>query len=228
METPDSPVDAPTGAVARLQRLDSCALSDALDALGLAGAVTGLRALSVQRRIAGRVRTVKLGAYGGTPSHRHLCTSAIEGASPGDVIVVEQSTGIEAAAWGGILCNAARVKQIAGVIVEGPVRDVDEAVEIGFAVYARFATSRTARGRIAELANDVPVAVGEVTVETGDLVLADGSGAVFLRSSDAEKVLAEAERIALREALITGQVLRGSPVSQVMGADYENLLARGR
>jgi regulator of RNase E activity RraA len=229
MQSPDGPADALPGgsrAVARLLRLDSCALSDALDALGLSGAVTGLRAVSVHTRIAGRVRTVKLGPYGGIPARRHLGTAAIEAALPGEVIVVEQRTGIEAAGWGGILSSAARARGIAGVIVEGPARDVDEASEIGFPVYARFATCRTARGRIAEVASGEPVIVGGITVEAGDLVLADGSGTVFLRAAEADRVLAEAERIAAHEAFMTKEVLGGAPVSRVMGADYESMLAR--
>jgi hypothetical protein len=52
-------------------------------------------------------------------SHRHLCTTSIEAAQPGDVIVVEQRTGIEAAARGGMLSNAAKRRGLAGVIVEG-------------------------------------------------------------------------------------------------------------
>lgn len=68
--------------VGRLLALDTCAVSDALDKLGLGGCVTGLRALAAPRRIAGPVHTVKLVAKGtvaaaaGPP--RHLGTTAIE------------------------------------------------------------------------------------------------------------------------------------------------------
>jgi 4-hydroxy-4-methyl-2-oxoglutarate aldolase len=93
----------------RLQRLDCCAVSDALDKLGLTGTVTGLPQRSTERRIAGKVVTVKLveaaqvsaAAHTGTP--RHLGTTAIEFAGAGDVIVVEQHTGLDAGSWGGIL-----------------------------------------------------------------------------------------------------------------------------
>ncbi|MFD2498594.1 hypothetical protein ACFSTI_06710 [Rhizorhabdus histidinilytica] len=87
----------------RLGRLDACCISDAADQLGLPPAVTGIGWQSVRRRIAGRVTTVTLAP--GTPpngSHRHLCTSAIERAGPGDIVVVEQRTGVDAAGWGGI------------------------------------------------------------------------------------------------------------------------------
>ena len=93
-----------SNAVARLLELDTCAVSDALDKLGLPSAVTGIVRLTTDRRIAGRVLTVKLDrAEGRPPSGRHLCTAAIESARPGDVIVVEQRTGLDAASWGGTL-----------------------------------------------------------------------------------------------------------------------------
>ena len=88
----------------RLNKLDTCAVSDAMDKLELRGVVTGIHQFSTNRRIAGRVLTVKLGIDDGRPAaSRHLSTTAIELAEPGDVIVVEQRTGVDAAAWGGNL-----------------------------------------------------------------------------------------------------------------------------
>lgn len=212
----------------RLSRLDACAVSDALDQLGLPPSVTGLGALSVRRRISGRVTTVKLAA-GKAPAGapiRHLCTHAIDTASPGAVIVVEQRTGVECAGWGGILSNAARGRGIAGVIVEGFARDVDEAADIAFAVYGRGATARTARGRIYEAATGASVQVGDVEVADGDFVVADSSGAAFIPQERIVDVLAAAEAILEREAVMTKAVLAGDAVSDVMGAKYETLLER--
>src|SRR5476649_2899736 len=209
----------------RLRRLDTCAVSDALDRHGLAGAVGGLVARSVRQRIAGRVRTVKLGiATPGVTAAKHLCTTAIEAADPGDVIVVEQRTGIEAAGWGGILSTGARVKGLSGVIVEGPARDVDEATELGFPVYARSATARTARGRIVEVATGQPVQIGELIVAAGDYVVADGSCVVFVKAADIERIVDTAEQIAAREAAMAKAALAGQPIGDVMGADYEKML----
>lgn len=210
--------------IERLRRLDSCAISDAMDRLGLQGAVSGIEPRSVRRRIAGRVRTVALGPATGTPAPRHLCTTAIEEADAGDVIVVEQRTGIEAAGWGGILSTGARVKGLSGVIVDGPARDIDEATELGFPVYARSATARTARGRIIEVATGKPVKIGEITVNPGDYVLADSSCIVFVKAEDIARVVAEAERIAAREGAMAKAARDGQPMATVMGADYEKLL----
>jgi 4-hydroxy-4-methyl-2-oxoglutarate aldolase len=212
--------------VARLSRLDSCAVSDALDKLGLKGAVTGIRRLSSERRIAGRVLTVTLGRAEGRTNTRHLCTAAIEAASPGDIIVVEQHTGLDAASWGGNLSIGAQVRRVAGVIVDGPVRDIDDSRKLDFPVFARDHTARTARGRIVEVATGEPIDVGGVTVSPGDYAVADGSAVVFVAQSEIERVLEAAEAIATREEAIAQALREGNPISQVMGASYEHMLKK--
>lgn len=205
--------------------MDTCALSDALDRLNLPPAVTGIRAQTTVGRIAGRVLTVKLGvADPHVKSVRHLCTAAIERAGSGDIIVVEQSTGVDAAGWGGVLSNAAEIRGVSGVIVEGPARDIDEALELGFPVYARSATSRTARGRVQEIATGESIVVGGTTVSEGDYVVADSSGLVFLPAAEAARILEVAEEIAARETAMTKSIRSGAAVGMVMGASYENML----
>ena len=211
----------------RLSRLDSCAVSDALDKLGLAGAVTGISRLTTNRRISGRVVTVKMVRAEGRPAPpKHLGTTAIELAQPGEVIVMEQRTGIDAACWGGNLSLGAKFRHIAGVIVDGLARDIDEARELDFAVFARQATCRTARGRIVEAGTNVPIRAGDVTVNPGDYVVADASGVVFLAAGDIARVLDEADAIAARERAMVAALHRGTPISQVMGASYETMLKK--
>ena len=211
--------------VDRLSALDTCAVSDALDSLGVNGAVSGLKRRSTTATITGRVQTIKLAAgkpEGGSGSH--LGTQTIMESSDIDIIVVEQRTGIEAAGWGGVLATAAHHKGIRGVIVEGPARDIDEYERIGLPVFSRSATPRTARGRIHQAATDVKVQVGDISVPPGDLVIADGSGVVFVPADIAGKVIAIAEKIVSREQLMSSDVLAGQPVTEVMGKNYETML----
>jgi regulator of RNase E activity RraA len=215
----------PDPRVERLSRLDCCAVSDALDKLKLTGVVTGLPRLATNRRIAGRAVTVRLGvgsARSGTT--RHLGTTAVEAAGPGDVIVVEQRSGIDAGSWGGILTLGAKLRGVAGVIADGPVRDIDEAKGHDFPVFARACTARTARGRIVELSTNEPVMIGDVRVAPGDYVIADGSAVVFVRAEDIDRVLEAAELIAGREALMAKALREGKPITEVMGANYEHML----
>jgi regulator of RNase E activity RraA len=211
--------------VSRLKKLDCCAVSDALDKLHLKGAVTGLTRFSSSRRIAGRTLTVKLGvgeAPAGKP--RHVSTTAIETAQPGDIIVVEQHTGVNAASWGGILSLGAKLRGVAGVIADGPVRDIDEARQHDFPVFGSSLTTFTARGRLVELATNGPITVGGVPVNPGDYTIADGSGVVFVAAENIERVLTTAEEIFKREAAMAEALRDGKPITEVMGAHYENML----
>ena len=210
----------------RLLRMDSCAVSDALDKLGLAGSVTGIGRVSTDQRIAGRVLTVKLDRAEGRSNTRHLCSTAIEAAEPGDIIVCEQRTGLDAACWGGNLTIGAQMRGVAGAIIEGPARDIDESRQLGFPVFARTITGRTARGRIVEVATGEPIQVGEVTVHQGDYVIADASAVVFIAQAEIERVLEAAENIWHRESLIAQALREGNPISQVMDANYEHMLKR--
>ncbi len=217
--------------VKRLNRLDCCAVSDAMDKLGLRAQVaSGLEQRATHRRIAGRVVTLRLvpvdqaiPAAAGTPP-RHLGTTAIELAQAGDVIVVEQRTGIDAGCWGGILTLGAKLRGVAGVVADGPVRDIDEARAYDFPIYCRTLTARTARGRVAEVFTNQSVTIGEVAVQPGDYVIADASGVAFIPAADVERVLDAAEAIAGREAAMAKALLTGTPISTVMGADYEHML----
>ena len=215
--------------VKRLSRLDCCAVSDAMDKLGLRDrVVSGLEQRSTTRRITGRATTYRLVAaeeasqQGGPP--RHLGTSAIEQARPGDVIVVEQRTGRDAGCWGGILTLGAKLRGVAGVVADGPVRDIDEARAYDFPVYSRGLTARTARGRVAEAETNCPVRIGDASVTPGDYVIADASGVAFIPAGEIERVLDAAEGIAAREAAMAKALLAGRPITEVMGADYEHML----
>ena len=208
---------------ARLARLDSCVVSDAMDKLGLAGVATGLTRLSTDRKLAGPVLTVKLESANGRLADRHLCTAAIEAAVPGNILVVEHHSRIDCAGWGGILSKAALVKGIAGVIVDGLCRDIDESRELGFTVFARGVIPATARGRVIETSFNTPVTVDSIVVRPADWVIADGSGVVFLKQENLEAILDQAEQLVAREALLVKDIEAGIPVSQVMSRTYEHM-----
>ena len=225
----------------RLRRLDVCAVSDALDKLGLTGAVTGIPLRSTgpggQSRIAGRAVTMKVGP-GQPPAGppKHLGCTAIEQAGPDSIIVVEQRSGVEAGCWGGLLTLGAKVRGVAGVVADGPLRDVDEAIAYEFPVYSRSLTSRTARGRVVELGTQVPVTLGlaasgagggQVTVEPGDYVLADRSAVLCISAAQIEQVLQAAEMIVAKEAAMAKAILSGTSIGEVMGGQYEHMLEKG-
>lgn len=215
-----------TNLVERLKQVDTCAVSDALERCGLPPAVVGLMQVGAPRSVAGRVVTVELGEASGWAPPRHLCTAAVDASGEGDVIVVANSGRTDCAGWGGLLSQAAALRRVEGVVVDGACRDVPEALEANLPIYARAPVAVTARGRIVERDWGKPVTICGLTVSSGDLVKADASGVAFVPHGQAEEVISKAEEIATREAAMGAALRDGVPVSTVMGADYELMLAR--
>ena len=212
--------------VERLAKLDTCAVSDAQDKLGIKGTVVGIPPLYPTERIAGRAVTVRLKTKGAEEATHHLGTAAVGAADPGDIIVIDHRGRTDAAGWGGILSTAAKTKGIAGVIVDGASRDVDEARGLGLPLFARAATALTARGRIIEESTNQPIEIGGVAVLPGDYVIADSSGIVVIPADRAPEVISEAESIVAREAAMARDVMDGKSVAEVMGINYEQMLRR--
>lgn len=220
-------IAADTAVLERLRGVDSCAVSDALDSLGLTGVALGLSRLTTTDVVRGRVVTVRLVPAGRpTQSTRHLGTAVVEAAGPGDVIVIDHGGRTEVSGWGGNLSLAAVAAGVEGVIIDGACRDIDESREAGLAIFGRGGVPLTARGRVVEQAWNVPVRICDVDVTPGDLVVADGSGVVFVRADEAGAVLAAAERVVDREHQMAEQIRKGVPISEVMGAKYETMLER--
>lgn len=213
--------------LARLSSIDTCALSDALDKLGLGGQVTGLRRESGHGRVAGIAVTVKLGTGDPPPGPpKHLGTTAIEAADGHSIIVIEQRTGVEAGCWGGLLTRGARHANVRAVVADGPVRDIDEARELEFPIFTNRLTCLTARARVVEKATNVPVMIGNVTVYPGSYIVADGSAVIVIEPDNVEAVLVTAEDIAAREAAMIAEMAKGTPMSAVLGGNYEHMLKR--
>jgi regulator of RNase E activity RraA len=201
----------------RLRRLDTCAVSDALDTLGLAGATTGVRPLwDVRTPVVGRARTVTAGPRESGRPAQHIAAAAIEAAGEGDVLVIANDGRLDVSCFGGILTLAATRRGIGGVVIDGACRDIAESEEHGFPVFGRAVVPVSARGRIVQLAMEEPVPFAGVTVHPGDVVLADRNGVVFVPERELGRVVALAERIAAREEGMAEAVRSGQPVTEVM------------
>lgn len=210
----------------RLARLDTCAVSDALDACGLAGVATGVHRVSTGRRLAGWARTIRLvPAEGATPG-AHLGVQTLSGAGAGQVVVVANGGRRSSAAWGGLLSLAAHRRGVTGVVVDGLARDLDLCASLELPVFALGSTPVTARGRVRESSLDEPVELAGVVVSPRDLVLGDLDGVVFVPQARAAEVIARAESIARFEEQAAVALRNGDPLESVLGPRYEGLLGR--
>jgi regulator of RNase E activity RraA len=201
----------------RLRALDACAVSDALDTLGLPGAVTGIRPLwPVDRVVAGRARTIQAAPRDPDSPGQHIASALIAIADPGDIAVIANGGREDVSCFGGILAVAALQRGMAGVVIDGACRDIAESDELGLPMFGRAVVPVSARGRIVQVSMDEPVEFAGVTVGSGDYVVADRSGVVFVPAAEYERVVELAERIVARERAMIEAVQAGESVLDVM------------
>lgn len=213
--------------IERLSVLDACTVSDALDALGLKGATLGIRPQWPCPRIAGRAVTLKLKPQGAEKPTRHLGTEAIDAADPGDILVMELAGRTDVPGWGGLLSLAAATKGLAGIVIDGACRDIDDSAAAGFPVYARGVVPITARGRVIQDSVNQEIQFAGVQVHPGDYVVADGSGTIIVAAARAEEVIAKGEEIAARESRMADAVRNGASIVEVMeSGGYEQMLRK--
>jgi len=211
---------------ARLMKLSTTNVADALDSLALKGATYGIRPIwEGAGKIAGRAVTVKITAAGLTPSKNHLGVNAIHSADEGDIIVIDNGGRLDTSCWGGILANGAKQKGVAGVVIDGACRDIDDCVEVAFPVYSRGAVVSTARGRIMEEATNIMVQFGGVQVRPGDYVIADRSGVVIIPQEKLDEVINKAEMLYQREEEMVADLRAGKSMLDVDNKySYEKML----
>jgi regulator of RNase E activity RraA len=123
----------------------------------------------------------------------------IDAAKPGEVGVIVMEGTLDIAAMGNLMGTAATVRGMAGMVLDGAIRDLWDIRRMGLTVYARSATPATAVGHHATVARNVPVECAGVTVRPGDIVVADEDGVVVVPHERAEEVLKKAREIDDRE-----------------------------
>jgi 4-hydroxy-4-methyl-2-oxoglutarate aldolase len=123
----------------------------------------------------------------------------IDRAKPGEVGVIVMEGSLDVAAMGGLMGTAAKSRGMAGMVLDGAVRDVHEIRALGLPVYARSISPANAVGRYASVSNQVPVDCAGVTIAPGDIIVASEEGVVAVPKDRAAEVLKRAEEIAARE-----------------------------
>lgn len=201
--------------VAAFRDVATSTVSDALDRLGIACAVEGLQPLLPGARIAGQAVTLAylpVGVAGGTMGDfLHLCEA-------GDIAALDMRGRTDCTAWGNILTEAAKARGLSGTIIDGVNRDVGESRAFGYPIWSRGGFMRTGKDRWMLQAANVPICLGGIRVEAGDLLVADDNGVVVVPHARAAEVMAIVTNILGREAQII-EALRG-------GADLAAARAR--
>jgi 4-hydroxy-4-methyl-2-oxoglutarate aldolase len=211
----------------RFEKLSTTNLADALDQVGLRGAVIGIHPLFGMPRVIGRAVTIKITAAGMMKSKRHLGVDAIASAESGDVIAIDNRGDLYNNCWGEILSCAAQKKGVTGVFVDGAARDIDFCQEINFPVFARGVVPITARGRIMQEDFNCPIRLGDVQVRPGDILVGDVNGIVVIPPEKLDEVLKAAEGILEKEEAMRADILAGMDILEIDSKyNYEQMLQK--
>ena len=183
------------------------------DVAGRRGAMHGrIAALRPRMKLAGPALTVDV-----RPGDNLMIHAAIALAKPGDVLVIDGKGDQTAALMGTIMMTACQQLGLAGVIIDGAVRDSLEIDEMDYPVFS-FGTNpngptKNVPGRIGH-----PVSCGGVTVRSGDLVVADADGIVVIERERVEGLLPVARRKVEDEAARIAQIRQGNTTAAWLDA----------
>jgi 4-hydroxy-4-methyl-2-oxoglutarate aldolase len=192
--------------VKRASKLDTTALSDALDRLGIPGQCLGIKPLDSRFRLAGRAFTLLYGPAGLPPG---TVGDFIDDVTESNVIVIDNGGRENATVWGDILTMVAYRRNIAGTVIDGACRDTNLSREIGYPIFSRSYSMRTGKDRVQLEATNGPVNIGDARVLPGDILRGDGDGVVVIPQAHEDKLLTIAEEIDATEEKIRQAVLEG-------------------
>ena len=190
--------------LARLAAFSTATISDAQGSFGIMR--PSIHGLAPGLRVVGPAHTVK--CYPGSIITVH---KALLEARPGEVLVVDGEGDDRGALWGELMTLQAQANRLAGVVVDGPVRDRAAVARLGFPVYAASVTPRVGSNRRVGQ-TQVPIQCGGVVVRPGDVIVGDDDGVAVVTLERVAAVVEAAEAIkrkevGYREAIAAGQQL---------------------
>ncbi len=122
-------------------------------------------------------------------TYRNYALEILDEADPGSVLVYVLEDGLEIAGMGNLMATTAKVRGLAGAVIDGAARDVEEITEIGFPIFSRAISPATSVGRYVSVAKQIPVKCAGIMVKPGDYIVGDLDGVVVVPQEAAEKVV---------------------------------------
>lgn len=153
-----------------------------------------------------------------TPGNNLMLHRAIYAAPAGSVLVIDVGgpAGYEFGYWGDVMTAAAIARGLAGIVIDGGVRDADEIQQSGLPVFCRMLAIRgTLKASDGELGGRITV--GDVSIETGDMIVADRDGVVAVKASCADLVTLKAKERTDKEAAVIERLQRSETTLDIFG-----------
>jgi 4-hydroxy-4-methyl-2-oxoglutarate aldolase len=197
---------------AELEALKALGAATIYEAQGAIGALpVSIKPIAPGMRVAGPALTVDCAAGDNLVLHH-----AITVAKPGEVLVVDYKGYLEIAAWGDVMSVGAMARGIAGMVIDGAVRDAVEITAMGFPM---FAAGLSIRGPAKAMPGRVrvPITLGGQVVRPGDIVVGDQDGVVVIAAERVGEVLAAARAREAKEAASKAELAKGKTTVELVG-----------
>ena len=195
--------------VKTLSVLPTANISDAMNRAG--GMSCEIRPMYRGAKLCGPAYTVQNYSKDNLMSHY-----ALKNSQSGDVLVLDNRCGKHGSGWGELMSLAAKMRGLAGIVIDGSVRDIYELEEIKFPVFARGAQAEgTVKNTLGKV--NCPITCGDVAVMPGDIIVGDENGVVVVPLKQAEAILESALAIQVKEESIRARVLAGEALYDILG-----------
>lgn len=203
---------------ARYERLFTSAVNDVLREMTLLDQTLPhhIRPLRDDMKVVGPAFTVKGMKSMELRDEMRERVTMLESIPAGSVVAWDTDEDDESAQWGEVMTMAARKRGCRGAVVDGGVRDTDRVLSQGFPVFVRYRTSSGMLGRFRIQAYQVPIKIGKVAINPGDLVFGDIDGVIVVPRHLAYEVLLRAEEIVAGESEMKRWIQGGMSASEVV------------
>jgi 4-hydroxy-4-methyl-2-oxoglutarate aldolase len=188
----------------KLAQLRDLGTATIYEAQGAKGALdSGMKPIDPTVRMAGPALTVDA-----RPADNLILHYAVLKAKPGDILVVDAKAFMEAGPWGDVLTLQAMKLGIAGLVVNGCVRDANLIIDLGFPVFCRGlsikGTGKNQPGKV-----NMPITIGDVVIHPGDIIVGDRDGLVVVAQGEVDMAIAssiarEEKEVKQRQAIEAG------------------------
>ncbi len=197
--------------VKKFESLSTPTISDALDKSGIAGGCNDIMPIVSGVKMTGTAYTVR---YVPTGAVKGTVGDYIDDVLPGDVVVLDNRGRRDCTVWGDILTVTAKMKGIAGTVIDGVCRDIPTILEEKYPIFSSGRFMMTGKDRVMVEATQVIVSIGRVQVKPGDILIGDDSGVVVVPQEMAHQILEAAEKIEQAENGIVEAVKGGLSIKE--------------
>lgn len=194
----------------KFMALDTTAISDALDRLGIEGGCQGILPQVSGTKIVGPAFTVHYRPCG---VEKGTVGDFLDDVKAGEVVVIDNGGRLYCTVWGDIMTVYAQKRGISGTVIDGVCRDLPRILEVKYPIFTRGRLMVTGKDRVEVDGVNVPVSISDVQVKPGDIVVCDDTGVVVIPLGKAEEILDVATKIdeaeqKILELLEKGMALR--------------------